>query len=467
DGTGWVSKKSGAQLGADNGLTVGYNSTGNVGLGGTLSKNTAIAQESYNLNFTSSATSGSSHFTVDGSTFNVDAVKNSVGLGTATPVGRLNLAQDNYTSGISTSYLTPGLIITGPTEVGGGFSGPGIYFEGKDNNVNEKVMKVNLTRTSAGAGFLNFQSVSDNGSASNNTVFSIGNNGNVVVGLAGAIQNARFIVAGTQPASGAAAAATYFNPGSTVTSSASYAWTNPLSIYATGSILSGAYIAAYAGTLTASDSRIKHIKGLTNNAADLATLSKIKITDYVMIDQAHFGDRTFKKVIAQQLESVYPSAITKRADYIPDVYSLSEAVKIENGTVRITLNKAHGLQKGDEIKLVTETEQEVLVTVTSVTEKSFTVSGLADTQARYFVYGKKVPDFRVVDYDALSMLNVSATQELSKQLQYANARIAQLTAQVAELAELRGAVADLRRELVKAAVRQVNVMPKGSRITSR
>lgn len=51
DGTGWVSKKSGAQLGADNGLTVGYNSTGNVGLGGTLSKNTEVATAGKTLGF--------------------------------------------------------------------------------------------------------------------------------------------------------------------------------------------------------------------------------------------------------------------------------------------------------------------------------------------------------------------------------------------------------------------------------
>ena len=32
-------------------------------------------------------------------------------------------------------------------------------------------------------------------------------------------------------------------------------------------------------------------------------------------------------------------------------------------------------------------------------------------------YGKEVEDFRVVDYEAISMLNVSATQELYKRLE--------------------------------------------------
>ena len=31
-----------------------------------------------------------------------------------------------------------------------------------------------------------------------------------------------------------------------------------------------------------------------------------------------------------------------------------------------------------------------------------------------FVYGREVDDFRAVDYDSLTMLNISATQELSR-----------------------------------------------------
>jgi hypothetical protein len=33
------------------------------------------------------------------------------------------------------------------------------------------------------------------------------------------------------------------------------------------------------------------------------------------------------------------------------------------------------------------------------------------------VYGTEVPDFHVVDYDAISMLNVSATQELLRRIE--------------------------------------------------
>jgi hypothetical protein len=34
-----------------------------------------------------------------------------------------------------------------------------------------------------------------------------------------------------------------------------------------------------------------------------------------------------------------------------------------------------------------------------------------------FVFGKRVDDFLAVDYDAISMLNVSATQELARRVE--------------------------------------------------
>ena len=45
--------------------------------------------------FTSSATSGTSHFTVDNSTFNVDAVNDRVGIGTNSPATKLDVNNGN------------------------------------------------------------------------------------------------------------------------------------------------------------------------------------------------------------------------------------------------------------------------------------------------------------------------------------------------------------------------------------
>jgi len=63
---------------------------------------------------------------------------------------------------------------------------------------------------------------------------------------------------------------------------------------------------------------------------------------------------------------------------------------------------------------------------------------------KVFVFGREVNDFRTLDYDAIAMLNVSATQQLKKEkdaevkaLQDQNAALrSQLAAQVKRLAEL-------------------------------
>ena len=52
---------------------------------GTLTGNRTVTMDDKTLSFNSTATTGTSHFNVDGSTLNVDAVNNRVGIGTTTP----------------------------------------------------------------------------------------------------------------------------------------------------------------------------------------------------------------------------------------------------------------------------------------------------------------------------------------------------------------------------------------------
>jgi uncharacterized small protein (DUF1192 family) len=53
-----------------------------------------------------------------------------------------------------------------------------------------------------------------------------------------------------------------------------------------------------------------------------------------------------------------------------------------------------------------------------------------------FVYGKQCLDLKSVDYDAIAMLNVSATQELAKKVDALEAENDRLRAQANKLAAL-------------------------------
>ena len=88
----------------------------------------------------------------------------------------------------------------------------------------------------------------------------------------------------------------------------------PYSIYASN-VISGQEFHAH------SDQRIKSIKSHSDNANDLTTLMKIKVTDYQMKDTIAHGNRIIKKVIAQQVAAVYPQAVNNSTtEVVPDIY---------------------------------------------------------------------------------------------------------------------------------------------------
>ena len=157
-----------------------------------------------------------------------------------------------------------------------------------------------------------------------------------------------------------------------------------------------------------SDQRIKTIKGVSNSQNDLKTLSKIEITDYQHIDVIGKGAEPHKKVIAQQVKTVFPQCVSADIeDFIPNIYTKTE---IKEGWIIL----AADVKINDRVKLIfSDGIKEVKVL--EKLDGMFKVD--TDKEGEVFVYGKEVSDFHTVDYDAISMLNVSATQELLKRLE--------------------------------------------------
>lgn len=170
-------------------------------------------------------------------------------------------------------------------------------------------------------------------------------------------------------------------------------------------------------SITWSDKRIKNILQISNTKNDLETLKKIEITDYKYIDTIGKGDISFKKLIAQQVEAVFPQAVTKTNSVIPNVYELALKTVFKNGELTITTAKANDFVKGDRINLKTADKDIDRKEVIEVIDKNTFKIKSETNLDKIFVYGKWVNDFRAVDYDAISMLNVSATQELIRKIE--------------------------------------------------
>ena len=200
-----------------------------------------------------------------------------------------------------------------------------------------------------------------------------------------------------------------------------------ISVYADGRFMgSGIHIF--------SDERIKNVIGLSNSKKDLSTLLSLEITDYKMKDEAK-GNKPYKKVIAQQVMSVYPQAVSLTTEVVPDIYKVST---IDNGYVSLETD----LKSGDKVRLILEDETS-LFDVISADKNGFKVS--TDKSGKVFVYGREVDDFHAVDYESLSMLNVSATQELYKLILSQQQTIESLETEVAELQEIKEDVETLKK----------------------
>ena len=173
----------------------------------------------------------------------------------------------------------------------------------------------------------------------------------------------------------------------------------PYSLYASGAIIASECHAF-------SDERIKEIYNRSDSQEDLKTLLQIEVTDYSYKDKIAKGNGKHKKVIGQQIAKVFPQAVSTNTDVVSDILQFAT---LSEGWVTLT---NHGLKTGERVKLIWGEDNSQIFTIEAVTSDTFQIA--LDYCGDIFVYGREVNDFHVVDYDALSMLDISATQALYK-----------------------------------------------------
>jgi hypothetical protein len=395
--SGGYSSLNGLRIsGSDTANTI-YQATGDLGI--------STAQPSQSVKIGSSAAG------------TVLTVKNSkVGIGTSAPISTLDVVRpDNEISVISArgDAQGAGMVYVGQSDATGG----GIAFDGDNSPATGFIADyTTFFRRWNGADTAVFQYAWN----SNDVSF----NGNVGIGTGtSSPTKAKLEVSG---ASGGGPQLNGFGflgkigIGNTTGSST----TGQLSIYASGRIIANDFIAF-------SDERIKDVQGRSDPSADLSTLLNIEITDYTYIDTVTNGSGAQKKVVAQQLESVYPQAVLQFTDTIPDIYANADA---KDAWIQL----ATDLKVGERVRLISEKEDEVYEVLEVYSDKFRTE--FVGEDGPVFVFGREVDDFRSVDYDAIAMLNVSATQELARKLMPQSSDLASLKA---ENRQLKARIAEL------------------------
>ncbi|PJE41705.1 MAG: hypothetical protein CUR32_07660 [Flavobacterium sp.] len=287
-----------------------------------------------------------------------------------------------------------------------------------------------------------------------------GTTGYVAIG-GGMSPKAPLHIGGTTSASFSTGGISYFNGG--IASIATAPSTGPrtdASIIAEGNIWSKASIVGVA-SLTFSDKRIKSIIGQSDATKDLDLLNKIRITDYRMKDVVMQGNKQYKKVIAQEVEAIYPEAVTKQTGFVPNIYQPADkVVRLGNNTYKVSFtNKVeYNTNVTGDLKLYDE-QKEITAKVVSKADNEIVFTTAEEMKGdKLFLFGEEVTDFRAVDYEALSTLNISATQELYREIQALKKQNAVLTAQVGDTKKLETAYNELAAQV--KAMQEVLNMPK-------
>ena len=332
---------------------------------------------------------------------NVFRTAGSVGIGTATPQGGLSvtkpLTTDDY-SALAQGVHMGGQLPNYPDVASLVLSGA--------NNANG-VAEIAFATGQAG----NWKTITYSRASDSISIPA----GNVGIGTITPTQAKLVVNGAVNTAAGQFGSVRYFNP--QIDGSVGNWGGGLVSIYASDNIVA-------AGIGLFSDARIKNAIGRSDSTTDLGTLRKIEITDYTHKDVIGKGAARVKKVIAQQVENVFPEAVSLRTDVVPDIYKKAD---IKDGWVQL----ATDLKVGERVKLIGE-NNEGIHEVLEVRKDGFRTAALP-ASGQVFVFGREVNDFHIVDYTAISMLNVSATQELARKVEAKDAEIAKLSAENAAL----------------------------------
>jgi hypothetical protein len=180
---------------------------------------------------------------------------------------------------------------------------------------------------------------------------------------------------------------------------------------------SGGYIASSMGLVVYSDRRIKRDVTASVTAKDLATIQRLRVTDYRMVDPGNGGMAWRKGFIAQEVEEIIPGAVTRSVEFVPDIFSAATALVWNPGakTLAVSLAKDHDLKAGERVRLHVDGSRLDLNVSAVPSAREFVVDKCERAPKKVLVYGRQVNDFRTVDYDRIFTTSVGALQELKKE----------------------------------------------------
>jgi hypothetical protein len=215
-----------------------------------------------------------------------------------------------------------------------------------------------------------------------------------------------------------------------------------ISIYADDDIVAGNWVLSHAGTMGSSDERIKKEIVDVEDGQALSTLRLLKPKQYKYRDDVKRGTEPVWGFIAQEVADTIPYATQKRTECIPNIYetvnvSASNVITFTNfNTINLESNTTSRLKLYDSkknehmVKLVSILGEHIIQVEEDLTNwtGSFDESNTEGNQI--FVYGEEVNDFHFLNKNAIWTIATAALQEVDRQLQAEQVKVATLETQL-------------------------------------
>ena len=191
-----------------------------------------------------------------------------------------------------------------------------------------------------------------------------------------------------------------------------------------------------------SDRRIKTNIEPVSNMLDI--IQQVNVVKYDYIDPQYGREEC--SVIAQELQAIFPNAISIATEYVPNIFKICSHVQhddvvILSVTLESTSDNLTDIKVGSILKMMIsddgKTEKEVTKPIVSVnfTENTIQVSSWEnyDKRSVVFVYGTEVKDFLSVDKPQLGVMALQGVKEVYTHVEQLKNENAQLKYQMSSL----------------------------------
>ena len=210
------------------------------------------------------------------------------------------------------------------------------------------------------------------------------------------------------------------------------------------------------GFTAISDKRIK--KDIEQILPDMETLLRLRPVTYKYIDRIGQGTQTRYGFIAQEVEKLLPDLVYQSEDFVPDIYRIASFISDTNTIVwsKDDFGKFYDgdpIKPGDTLKLITKqnNENHVEVNIKSTSCENNMIHVVVEPNDKLtkelFIIGRKVSDFKNINYDDIMSWTVAQLQHIYKLHQTDLERIAILEDRIQETAKLEDRVQRLEQLL--------------------